>query len=109
MAKLSEDEERQLAALLERQKAPERESPNGRTSHVDIYVDLSDEAAVDRAIGFGLLTRADLERAAGELGDEDEGEEGEEGEDGKPRRPRQRSSSSRTPDDTPRRRGYFKE
>lgn len=44
----------------------------GRLENVNVTIDLSDEAAVERGIGLGLLTRAE---AAG--GDDDEPEDEE--------------------------------
>ena len=97
MAKLSEAEEKALEELLAKREAPEAPANGGR--NVDIYVDLSDEAAVERAIGFGLLTPAEVKRESGKGdGDGDEGDgDGDEG--GKGGKGEKRPA--------PRRRGYF--
>ena len=62
MAKLSKEEADQLAALQAKADAPDDPEP-GASRHegrnVDIYVDLSDESAVTRAIKLGLLTEAE--------------------------------------------------
>lgn len=57
---LTDDERKMLDQLLAKDKEPEPAANGSR--NVDVYIDLSDEAAVDRAIGFGLLTRAEAKQ-----------------------------------------------
>ena len=87
---LTDEEKAQLDALIAKDKEPE---PAGKSGpNVEVYVDLSDESAVERAIGFGLLTKADIARVEddGKPDPEDDTDDGK----GKP---------------APRRRGYFKD
>lgn len=80
MAKLSDDEKRQLDELIAKRDAPDEGS---RGPNVNIHIDLSDKQAVDRAIAHGLLTRAEVDELKdddaedGDDGDEDEDEETE--------------------------------
>ena len=60
MAKLTPEKQAQLDALIAEQEAPEANG-GGRMENVDVYIDLSDEAAVERAIRHGFLTRAEAE------------------------------------------------
>lgn len=89
MAQLTEAEQKALDELLAKKDAPEPSSSNG-SRNVDVYIDLSDEVAVKRAIGFGLLTQAEAEEEQEEEGKGKGKGKGEE-------RP------------APRRRGYFKD
>ena len=76
MAKLSEEEQAAFEKLKEKLDAPD-ESPVSRSDgrNVDIYIDLGDEAAVERALSFGLLTKAEVEKLKGE--DDGDGEDGD--------------------------------
>lgn len=77
MAQLTEEEAAQLKALQEKAEAPDEPangSGEGGVSRVlNVTVDLGDEEQVERAIGFGFLSRPELEEE-GDDGD-DEGEE----------------------------------
>ena len=84
MAKLSDEETRQLKALEEKRDAPEPASSSSQ--RVDIYVDLGDDNAVARAIKLGILKPSDVEEDGD--GDGTGGGDGEEEEDEKPRRRR---------------------
>jgi hypothetical protein len=84
---LTTDEQAQLDALTEKANAPE-DNGGGRMENVDVYIDLSDEAAVKRGLSLGFLKAGDLE------GDEGEGDEGGEGGEGEG-------------DSAPKRRSYF--
>lgn len=74
--KLSDEEQAQLDALTSKRDAPD-EPAGGRSEQIAIHIDLSDEAAVQRAIDHGYLTRAEvkeLEDADGEDADADAGD-----------------------------------
>jgi hypothetical protein len=62
VAKLSKEEQEAYDKLQARLDAPD-DPPSSRSEgrNVDVYIDLSDEAAVERALGLGLLTRQDVE------------------------------------------------
>lgn len=68
MAKLSDEEQAQLDALQRKRDEPDPEPARGPA--VNVHVDLSDDAAVERAIGLGLLTKAEVD----ELKDGEPGE-----------------------------------
>ncbi len=76
MAKLTDEQAKALAELEALRDAPESES-KGRNENLNFTIDLSDEAAVGRALKLGLLRAEDLEDAE---------EEDEEEEDEQPRR-----------------------
>lgn len=90
MAKLTEEQARQLAELEALRDAPE-DAPAARGENLNITIDLSDEAAVGRALKLGLLKASDLD-------DGDEDKDDDKDDDGKPAKDR-----------TPKRRGYFEE
>lgn len=81
MAKLTQEEADQLAALQAKAEAPDeepKENGGGISRVLNIGIDLGDEAQVKRAIGLGLLTEPELEELEGEDkggggGGEDEG------------------------------------
>lgn len=87
MAKLSADEEKTLAALLGKKKAPDA-SPVGKS--LNISVDLGDEKQVERAQRLGLL---DMFTGA----DDDDDADGADGAD----------DDDDDADRSPRRRGFF--
>lgn len=76
---LSKDEEAALAELERKRDEPEPER-KGPDHRLDFKIDLSDEAAVERALSLGLITRAEAEAAEDDLEDDDEDDDG-----GKPR------------------------
>lgn len=62
MAKLSEEQEKTLAELMAlKDKPDEPEASRSRSDNLNFTIDLSDEAAVDRAISLGLITREEAE------------------------------------------------
>jgi hypothetical protein len=95
---LTKDEQDQLDAL--QRKAAEPEPRNGgRSEHVDVYIDLSDEQAVKRGLDLGYLKASDL----------DGGDDDQDDDDGKPKRKAKAKADDDDDDVPPRRRGYFKE
>lgn len=84
MAKLNKEQAEQLAELERLRDAPDDDGHSSRHEgrNVDIYIDLSDEAAVDRAIGLGLLTRAEADKL-------DDGDDGDDDGDGGGKRKRE--------------------
>lgn len=87
---LTDEEAAELERLSKKRDEPDPPA-GGRSENVDYYVDLSDEAAVERAIGFGLLTQ----KEADELGGDGGGGDGDD------------KSDDKKP--APRRGGYFQE
>jgi hypothetical protein len=87
---LSAEEEKALQDLIAKRDAPEAPAANG--PNVEVYIDLSSEEAVERALSFGLLTRGDLDDPRNPKGD-----------DGKP------DDDDKTPPKPKPRRGYFKD
>lgn len=72
MAKLTKEEQEQLAALREKEEAPdEPESTRGRQDVHNYTVDFSDEAAVERAVKHGILTPAQAEEIKDDLDKDD--------------------------------------
>jgi hypothetical protein len=92
LAKLTDEQAAQLADLEKLRDAPDEPAGPGRSEILNYTVDLSDEAAVDRALKLGLLKPSDLEDDA----DDDAG-----GDDDK--------DKDKSKDKPPSRRGYFKE
>jgi hypothetical protein len=102
---LTEEEQKQLDALQRKAEEPDAPSSN-RQDVVNITVDLSDEAAVKRALGLGLLRLSDVEgddddddqdNDDDDDDDQDDGGKGKGG--GRRRKPK--------PETPPKRGGYF--
>lgn len=78
MAKLTPDEEQLLEQLTKKREAPDEQTGSGR--NVNITIDLSDGAAVKRALSLGLIDKGDLAEfdddaaAADDDGDDDAGD-----------------------------------
>jgi hypothetical protein len=83
VAKLSEEQAKQLEELESLRDAPDEDEPKGNGSGrmLNISIDLGDDAQVQRAFDLGLLTKPELEQleADGEGGGEGGDGEGEEG------------------------------
>lgn len=89
MAKLSDEQAKQLADLEALRDAPEEPSGGGGSSRIEnlnITIDLNDETQVKRAVRSGLLPKSYLEDEQDEEGDEDDDEEREGKRDDAPRR-----------------------
>lgn len=70
---LSKEEQAQLEELERKRDEPEqRGNSGGRSEVVNVTIDLSDEAAVNRAIEHGYLTRAEVEAMEEEAEEEAE-------------------------------------
>ena len=93
---LTREEQETLDALTKKASEPESES-SGRRETIDFYVDMSDEAAVERALRHRLLTPEEVEELS---------EEEEENGDGAKTVRRRRKTEAEEP---PARKGYFKE
>ncbi len=96
MARLSEDEQKQLDALEAKRKAADDDDDRGRRVHVNI--DMSDERAVRRAVRSGYLPESALD----EIEDDDGDDDGADGK-GKPKGKGKASDDDPEPDDAPRR------
>jgi hypothetical protein len=75
MAKLTAEQQKQLDDLQALAEAPDEPGSNGRSEHIEVMIDLSDEAAVERGIGLGFLTRAEAKAAAADADDDDAGDD----------------------------------
>jgi hypothetical protein len=99
VARLTEDEQKQLDALEAKRKAADDDDDRGRRVHVNI--DMSDEKAVRRAVRSGYLPESALDEI------DDDGDGGDEGDDdgkgGKPK-PKGKAAADDDTDEAPRRR-----
>lgn len=75
---LTDEQKRQLAELEALRDAPPESSSRG--GEVNVFVDLSDPAAVKRALRLGVIERGDLDEFDNDAGDDD-GDEGDDDED----------------------------
>jgi hypothetical protein len=94
---LTEEEQRTLDALQKKKDEPTAQN-GGRSEHVDVYIDLSDEAAVKRGLDLGYLKASDL--------DDDDSDD----DDGKKKPAKKKAAGDDDDDDdepAPKRRGYF--
>jgi len=101
---LTEEEQKTLAELQRKAEEPDPTSSN-RQDVLTITVDLSDEAAVKRALGLGLLRQSDL----GDDDDDDDQDDGDDDDDDQDDGGKGKGSSRRKPkpETPPRRGGYF--
>lgn len=86
MAKLTPEQQKTLDELNELANAPDE---NGKGRELSVFVDLSDDNAVQRALKLGLLEKGDLTEfdADDDAADDEDGDDDEDGGgDGKGRR-----------------------
>ena len=104
MAKLTEEELATLAELEKRRDEPdEKPEKTGLGRMLNVTVDLSDEASVERAFSLGLLERPVVATDDDEDGDDEDGDEG-----GKKKAPPKKKTDDED-GDGPKRRGFFNE
>jgi len=73
VAKLSDEEQAQLDALTTKRDAPDDDGlGGGRSEFVNVTIDLSDEAAVERGLKLGFLKPGDVEGNGEGDGESDE-------------------------------------
>jgi hypothetical protein len=87
MAKLSKDQEDQLAELERLRDAPDDDRP-GRGENLNFTIDLSNDTAVRRALKLGVLTRGDLDEF--DEADPDDGDDPDGGDPDPDEQPRRR-------------------
>ena len=93
MAKLTPEQEQQLAELERLRDAPDE--PSGGSRDLSIIVDLGDDNAVRRALKLGVLTRGDLAEFDDEPGDDDGDDGDDDGDDDE--KPRRKARDDRSP------------
>jgi hypothetical protein len=93
LAKLTDEQAKQLEELEKLRDAPDEPAAPGRSEILNYTIDLGDEAAVERGLRLGLLQPSDLEGDDDDGGDDDDKDKGKDKDKDKP----------------PSRRGYFKE
>ncbi len=71
MAKLTEEQAKQLAELEAVRDAPDDDDAGGRAEFINVTIDLSDEEAVKRGLALGFLKPGDVGDDEGD-GDGDE-------------------------------------
>jgi hypothetical protein len=101
---LTEEEQKQLDALQRKAEEPDPPSSN-RQDVVNITVDLSDEAAVKRALGLGLLRQSDVD--GDDDDDQDDGDDDDDDQDDDGKRKGSGSRRKPKPETPPKRGAYF--
>lgn len=74
MAKLTADEEKALAELEAKRDAPDDSKSRGDLS---VFIDLSDDKAVQRGLKLGYLEPSDLDDDGDDDGDDDDSDDGD--------------------------------